>query len=70
MRLSSSNERVIKRGPFTGPGNLLELRGVVNLWPMTGSVHKGLNEHAHYGNFLAINIFHFSSVVSNALVME
>lgn len=41
----------------------------VNLWPMTGSVHIGLNEYACYGNFSGINIFHFSLVVSNALVM-
>lgn len=41
----------------------------VNLWPVPGSGQKGLNEYASYGNFLGINIFHFSLVVSNALVM-
>ena len=46
------------------------LRYHVSLWPMTGSGHKGLNEYACYGNFLGINIFHSSMVVSNALVME
>lgn len=36
---------------------------------MTGHGHKGLNEYACNGNFLGINIFHFSLVASNALVM-
>lgn len=44
------------------------LRYHVNLWPMIGSGHKGLNEYACYANFPDIYIFHFSSVVSNALV--
>lgn len=57
MSLSDSNERVIQKG---GSQALIRtLRRRVNLWPMTGSGHKGLNEYACYGNFLGINIFHF-----------
>lgn len=70
MRLSKGNEGVIKGWVGYRARELIRtLRCRVNLWPMTGSVHKGLNEYASYGNFLGINIFHFSSVVLNALVM-
>lgn len=58
FRLSDSHERVIPQG---GSQVLIRtLKGHVNLWPMIGSGHKGLNEYACYGNFLGINIFHFS----------
>lgn len=70
MRLSNSNERITKRaGGYSAWGLISTPRCRVNLWPMTGSGHEGLSEYACYGNFLGINIFHFSSVVSNALVM-
>lgn len=71
MRLSNSNERVIKKGGavYRAWELIRTPRCRVNLWPMIGSIHKGLNEYACYGNFLGINIFHFSSVVSNVLVM-
>lgn len=58
LRLSDSHERVTPKGDSQALIRTLRCR--VNLWPVTGSSHKGLNEYACYGNFLGINIFHFS----------